>query len=664
MLLVLTGTANNQRGPRYCEQVFANLGRFRFTLIVGQINGSVTLAIRCRRRDRRVIGRELLAAYPDLKLDRADDSAIAIRKRRYRWLFLWPSRFSLRPHTAFWNESDRTVADPVASLLNGVSSKDDPSSLVEIECRPSSWLRRTWFTRTCNRKGDPEKPKHQLYRCRIRLSVETAQKEKWFANGRLRDLASVFGQFTSGTACSFYQWWFRWPRFYLNDHELATIWHPITEGVKAPTAQTNDSREFEPPMLIGSATEAGSAVLGTTSFRGQRQMLAIKRDDRRRHLAITGKTGQGKSTLLQRMIASDMRNGSGVALIDPHGDLADDVMKVVPKARTNDVVLFDAGDRQFPPAYDPLRCGQGGDSSLTASALVSAFKKQYGDSWGPRLEYILRNAILALLDVPGTSLASLMRMLNDKRYRDQITNQVTDPIVRSFWQDEFAKKNVRWQEEAVAPIQNKVGQFLSSPLLRNIVGEVPGRIDLRQVMDEQKILIVNLSKGRIGEDASALLGAFLVTGIQQAAMARADTARELRTDFYLYVDEFQNLATDSFATILSEARKYKLNLIVANQFIDQLEETTRQAVFGNVGSMLCFNCGIDDAEVLAPQLAGDMTPLDLISLPKFQAYARMLVDGKPSKPFSMRTLPPMGNGDNRQVETIRKVSRRRYSRRI
>ena len=425
--------------------------------------------------------------------------------------------------------------------------------------------------------------------------------------------------------------------------------------------QTNDSRELEAPIGIGSGTNDESVLLGRLTS-GNRNTFGIKRLDRRRHCAIIGKTGMGKSTLLSNMLTSDMRAGRGVGLIDPHGDLAEELLANVPRHRTGDVVLLDAGDREYPPAFNPLQCGRGGDINLTAAAVVSAFKKLYGHSWGPRLEYILRNALLALLEVPGTSLLSLMKMLSDKRFRESLVRRVQDPLVRSFWLEEFAAKPAKWQEESVAPIQNKVGQFLSSPLLRAIVGQLPGRVDLRSIMDEQKILIVNLSKGRIGEDATTLLGALLVTGIQQAAMSRSDITESQRNDFYLYVDEFQNFATDSFATILSEARKYRLNLTLANQFLDQIEEGTRNAVFGNVGSMLCFQLGTTGAETMASQFAGGLQPQDLIALPKFHAYARLLVDGMPSKPFSLQTLPPTKPQKQERAEIIRRTSRRRYSR--
>ena len=287
-----------------------------------------------------------------------------------------------------------------------------------------------------------------------------------------------------------------------------------------------------------------------------------------------------------------------------------------------------------------LSCKEADQRGLVASAVVSAFKKLYGDSWGPRLEHIFRNALLALLEVPGTSLLSLQRLLSDTQYRKDVTGRVHDPVVRTFWEKEFATWKPQYRAEAVAPIQNKIGQFLSMPILRAIVGQSRSSLDLRRVMDDEQILIVNLSKGRIGEDGSTLLGSLLVSGIQLAAMSRANVPEKQRRDFALYVDEFQNFATDSFDTILSEARKYRLSLTLANQYLAQMEEATLEAVFGNVGSLLVFQVGARDAEALAEQLGGDATPRDLMALPRYRAYARLLVDGMPSRPFSVETVPP------------------------
>jgi hypothetical protein len=327
------------------------------------------------------------------------------------------------------------------------------------------------------------------------------------------------------------------------------------------------------------------------------------------------------------------------------------------------VVLFDTSDREYPVGYNPLQCEHPENRSLVASAIVSAFKKLYSDSWGPRLEYILRNAILALQETPSTTLVSLLRLLGDEKFRRTIVARLSDPVVRSFWENEFAKWKPTFRAEAVAPVQNKIGQFLSSPLLRAIVGQNRKTLDLRHIMDGGKILIVNLSKGKIGEDTSSLLGSLLVTGLQVAAMNRANMPEHNRRDFFLYVDEFQNFATESFATILSEARKYRLCLTLANQYLAQLDETTLEAVFGNVGALLCFQVGARDAQPLAEQLSGsDLTPQDLIALPRYMAYARLLIDGMPSRPFSMETLPPKTvRQDPTRPAVIRRTSRRRHA---
>lgn len=423
-------------------------------------------------------------------------------------------------------------------------------------------------------------------------------------------------------------------------------------------------RQMEPPTrLPTSGMDQDVAVLGRVDFRDRRNEFGLLSHDRRRHLAIIGKTGMGKSTLLSSLLISDMRAGRGVGLIDPHGDLAEQLLAAVPRHRTNDVVLLDAGDRDFPVAYNPLACSRPEQRALVASGVVAALKRQYADSWGPRLEYILRCAVLTLVETPGSSLSSLSRLLSDGRYRRDVVGRMSDPVVRSFWQREFDTWKPQLQVEAVAPIQNKIGQFLSHPVLRAILGQSQSTLDLRRVLDDGRIFIANLSKGKIGEDGSALLGSLLVNGLQLAAMSRADVPEDQRQDFYLAVDEFQNFAMDSFSTILSEARKYRLCLTLANQYLDQVPETVRAAVFGNVGSLLTFQVGATDAEALAAELGGEVTPTDLVGLPKYTAYVRLLVNGVAGPPFSMTTLPPLGVVRRDRTAVIRRASRHRYARR-
>lgn len=401
---------------------------------------------------------------------------------------------------------------------------------------------------------------------------------------------------------------------------------------------------------------------GYTNFRNQRVRFGIKKDDRRRHMYLIGKTGMGKSTVLENMIAQDILNGEGVALVDPHGDFAEKVIQFIPNHRINDVIYFNPADYDFPISFNVMESTNEQHKHLIASGLVGVFKKLWADSWGPRLEYVLRNAILALLDYPGSTLLGVMRILVDKNYRKKVIAKIKDPVVRSFWVDEYSKYPDRFQAEAIAPIQNKVGQFLSTALIRNIVGQVRSSIDIRDAMDSQKILIMNLSKGRLGEDASALMGAMMITKIQLAAMSRIDLPESERKDFYLYVDEFQNFATESFANILSEARKYRLNLIIAHQYIEQVEENVQAAVLGNVGTIMAFRIGAADSELLAKEFAPYFDEEDVVNLAKYDIYLKLMIDGVASNPFSATTLPPIEQWlkPSGNVSKIIDVTRERY----
>jgi CxxC-x17-CxxC domain-containing protein len=378
-----------------------------------------------------------------------------------------------------------------------------------------------------------------------------------------------------------------------------------------------------------------------TNFRNQMRRFGIKTDDRRRHMYLIGKTGMGKSTILENMIVEDIRAGRGVAIVDPHGDLAEKIIKYIPNNRVNDVIYFNPADIEYPIAFNLVEQVEPHLRHLVASGLIGVFQKLWADSWGPRLEYILRNAILAILDYPGSTLLGVVRMLSDKEYRKKVVEKVKDPVVKSFWEKEFASYADKFASEAVSPIQNKVGQFLSSSFMRNIVGQVRSSLDMREIMDEGKILIMNLSKGRIGEDNSALLGAMMITKIQLAAMSRVDLEEEKRNDFYLYIDEFQNFSTESFANILSEARKYRLNLIMAHQYIEQLDEKVKSAVFGNVGTIVVFRVGAADAEELVKEFTPIFTEEDIVNLPKYEMYLKLMIDGIASDPFSARGLFPL-----------------------
>lgn len=510
-----------------------------------------------------------------------------------------------------------------------------------------------------------------LFETSIRLIVQAPPVQEQAALDRLRSMTGALGAFTRSRLATFRATdarcgkpaTFRQPRFLLSHEELATLWHPPTATAGAERMMSSEFTELEAPAMIHSEEEPGMIVLGRIRFRDDRRSIGLVLEDRRRHVYIVGKTGMGKTTLMQNMIVADIQAGRGVCLVDPHGDLAESILGLIPSHRTNDVIYFDAASRDFAIGFNPLACADPARIDQVTSGVVSAFKK-LNESWGPRLEDTLRNAVFATVE-QGGNLLSVMRLLGEKGYREQVVSKIRDDIVRSFWLHEFARWSDNYRTEAVAAIQNKIRPFLTSTNIRAIVSQ-PGRsIDLRRIMDDGQVLIVNLSKGRVGEDNSTLLGALLVTSIQQAAMTRADIPEASRRDFYLYVDEFQNFTTGSFASVLSEARKFRLALTVAHQYLGQLSEETAGAIWGNVGSIITFQVGSDDAEVVAQQLSKfpeQVVPENLTGLPKYIAYARLLIDGMPSSPFSMQPLPPPTHEfDAERAEIIRRVTRRRFT---
>ncbi len=407
-------------------------------------------------------------------------------------------------------------------------------------------------------------------------------------------------------------------------------------------------------------------LFAKTNFRNRQVPFGIKTDDRRRHMYVIGKTGMGKTTLMENMVIQDIRAGRGVCFIDPHGDSVVKILDFIPNDRVNDVIYVNPADLDFPIAFNILEAVETKYKHLVASGLMGVFTKIWANLWSARMEYILNNTILALLESPGNTMLGIVRMYVDKKYRKKIIDNVKDPMVKSFWIDEFANYNEKYRTEAIAPIQNKVGQFLSSSIIRNIVGQPKSTLDLRSVMDNKKILLLDLSKGKVGEDNSALLGAMIITKLQLAALSRVDIPEHERQDFYLYVDEFQNFVTDSFATILSEARKYHLNLIIGHQYIGQLmpdknNVKVRDAVFGNVGTMVVFRVGAADAEFLETEFEPMYTPNDIVNLPKAQIVLKLMINGVTSEPFSATTLPPIQGGFTGNKDKVIKVSRERYA---
>lgn len=385
-----------------------------------------------------------------------------------------------------------------------------------------------------------------------------------------------------------------------------------------------------------------------TNFRNQSKKFGIKTDDRRRHLYVVGKTGMGKTEMLKNMAVQDIKDGKGIGFIDPHGEASMDLLDFVPQDRIKDVVYFNPSDLDWPIAFNIMENVALEHRHLVAGGLMGVFKKIWPDVWSARMEYILNNAILALLEVPDSTLLSINRLFSDAEWRQEVVEKLQDPVVKAFWVKEFARYAQKYEVEATAAIQNKIGQFVSAPLIRNIIGQPKSTINMREIMDGKKILIMNLSKGLMGEDNSRLLGALLITKLQLAAMSRVEIEEEERKDFYMYVDEFQNFATESFINILSEARKYRLDLILANQYLSQLEEGTgsgrnskvKDAVFGNVGTMILFRVGAEDAEFLEKEFSPEFMATDLVNLSKYNIYVKLMIDGVSSRPFSAQTLLP------------------------
>lgn len=402
------------------------------------------------------------------------------------------------------------------------------------------------------------------------------------------------------------------------------------------TSLENQNPENSPEK----SNDSEITIFAKTNFRNREALFGIRQSDRRAHLYILGKTGTGKSTLLEALMLSDMRKGSGFALLDPHGDLVKRIKSRVPWSRRDDVIDFDVPDASQPYGFNPLGGVPVDKRPLACSGLIQVFKHLWSDSWGPRLEYILRNSLLSLLDYPNADLSDILKLLSDKDFRRKVIPFVSNEQIKDFWTKEYEKYPERFKVEAISPIQNKVGAFLSHPLLQKILTRPEKPLSLRKIMDEGKILLVNLAKGGVGEDTANLLGSLLISRFDLAALSRSDTPEEDRRDYTLYLDEFHNFTTQSLVLMLSELRKYRLSLVLAHQYLTQLEPNIKDAILGNVGTIIVFRIGAGDAEAFAPEFAPEFKIADFTNLPNYHIYLKMMIDGKISAPFSAVTLPP------------------------
>ncbi|MDD4352159.1 MAG: type IV secretion system DNA-binding domain-containing protein [Candidatus Gracilibacteria bacterium] len=525
------------------------------------------------------------------------------------------------------------------------------------------------------REAAGKKAEKDLFRAAIRIAY-VAQTPS-IAKAKLHALAKTFTQFDTTDLNSFrvqksngqdtllrkFKNRSLGRSYAFNVEEIATLYHLPEKNTAVPNIVYVLSKKGEPPRDLPKADSIDPqeiSVFGTTNFHNQNMRFGILREDRRRHLYAVGKSGTGKSKLLELLINEDIQKGKGVGVLDPHGDLIDNILRYIPKERIKDVVLFDPTDTAHPPGFNPIEKVEDDFKQQVTMGFIEILKKLFGTNWSSRLEHVLRYTTLALLDYPSSTVLGIMKMLNDKNYRQKVVAQISDPVVKNFWVNEFASWSEKYDNEAIVPLLNKIGQFVSTSIVRNIVGQPKNLIDMQDVLDNQKILLMKVPKGILNEENCSLIGSMLITKIQQATMRRASQREEDRKDFYLYVDEFQYFATRTFAEIFSEARKYRLNLTVSNQYISQLSDDMKATTFGNVGSMISFRVGADDANFLEKEFHPIFSMRDLVNLGVREFYTKMSVNGQMWDAFSGRTLDvPSYPYD--YTEEIREASRQKYT---
>jgi len=652
-------------------------------LEIALINQQIRFQLTCDTDIIPFVETQIQSNYPLTIIEKVSDP---LENQKLEVTKLLLSRGSYYPIASFDSFQD---VDPLSSILS-VLSKSNPDQIAivqyALESTSNSWQARgasyaekgvknedgTYSPRT-----DESVIKEKISYPGFKTSIRLASNSKKI----LKELASSFGVFARADGNRFSVKKSKLGKKkevknlverkvsdnqILNIQELATIWHLPSEKIKTPTIAWGTSVLSEAPENLPVAQDKTEEekqqinFFAKTLFKNREMIFGIKDPDRRRHVWAIGKTGTGKSTLIANMVIDDFKKGRGVAVIDPHGDLCEILLDYIPKSRINDTIYFNPADKDHPIVLNPLEVTNKEEAELVVSGIVSIFHKIFGFSWGPRLEYILRNSLLTLAEVPNSTLNDVLSILTDKSFRHRVVEKIQDPIMKKFWLDEFEKMPERLQKEAISPIQNKVGQFVSSPLIRRVIGKPKSSIQLDDVMNEGKILLANLSQGRLGEDNSSLLGAMLITKLQLAAMHRVDVPEAQRRDFYLYVDEFQNFATGSFIKIMSEARKYRLNIMLANQYMAQIPEEVQKAILGNTGTLSSFAVGAEDAQILHKEFAEVFSENDLVNLSNFQVALKLMIEGHSSRPFLANTLPlPISRNQNRSK--VINVSRERWA---
>ena len=638
----------------------------------------------------------LTASYPDVLItELTEDPLATILQPGYAELHS-VHRFAALGTLALAKDSALSLktfqqfssTDPLTPLLATLSQLEVHDTVVvqlAVSHESQSWKSRTLTTpSTTTEPALPEQKKLTSITLKgaLRVAIATPTAER--SSQLLESVSSAYQTFSlsSGNQFVLHDVHFRplkfleqmierslpWKKYHFSLEELATLFHlPTAALATIPNIAWGKRLLGEPPENLPILTTATAAedrkevnAYGKVRFKSQEVVYGLHRNDRRRHMYVIGKTGTGKSTLLANMAVNDLKNGEGMCVIDPHGDLIDLLLDYIPSSRINDVIYFDPSDTERTVKLNLFEGNNVVHRELIASGIVSIFRKLYAYSWGPRLEYILRNALLTLLKSENSRLSDISEMLTNPAFRKNLVDKLDDEILKNFWVNEFEPMQDKLKTESIAPILNKVGQFVSSPLIRDVVNARKSSFSIEEAMETGKIVLVNLSQGKLGEDNATLLGAMLITKIQLAAMARVNIPEEERRDFYLYVDEFQNFATESFTKILSEARKYRLNLTLANQYIAQIPEDVQKAIFGNCGSMVSFVMGADDAAVFSKEYGSRFSSDDLVSLGRHQIVNRLAIGNVISEPFPAVTLP-LARSSNSNRSKVVKVSRERYA---
>ncbi len=681
--------AFNERGPAHLESLMdgwaAMCGHQGFRLGIVSRHGLLVFLIDVPESCNRIVAMQLLNAYPGSQIHVLNDDLL---RKHPPWCYfrLAPDAYPLKLHSQFIDTQSGVAIDPIESLMEAIKTGQSGKASVDLwlniqpckpkqleQCRRNSLylkghsplpLVKSRFKFHASRAGlrsrmiayllrevswpsappveAEQKLTARLFTTTLELSLYSESNNAKFANRKKSEVASALKLLTHPSSSFSEERKAARASFLLTAAEIATLWHIPTTAVHVPRIEKQEFIQLEPPPnLVRPTDHPNILTLGRICFRNENYRFGIDMEARRRHLWILGKTGMGKSTLLQSIIHQDLEAGRGLAILEPHGDLVQSSLKLVPKRRKNDVIYFDPANSANLIGFNPLLVTQGSDKTLVADGVLSAFQKVFGldESAAPRLLHIFRNSLLSLVELPQATLMDVQRLLVEPLFRKSVIARVSNPVVRSFWLDEFGKWSHNDRTMFIASLQNKLGAFLTNEKLQRMLGDPKAKLNLRQIMDGRKVLIVNLSKGRLGEEASNLLGTLLATCMQLAAMSRADTLEADRHDFSIVIDEFQNFATPSIATFLSEARKYRTHLVIANQYTEQIAPEILAAIIGNVGSQVLFQLGPTDAERFSQTAFSSLTPKSLMNIPKYHAYAKILQDGMQTAPFSMQTIP-------------------------